>query len=107
MGDAYEAMAATDRKAALTAFLKSQQEDERIIAWERIAKHPFFLACYDAEEPLIDAMISLLDDANSKPRRLTRADAAFLATDLEDLMAEFPDRAFDPRRREILERLRR
>lgn len=46
---------------AVLRFLKSEQEDERVLAWERIAKHPFFVPCYDAEEPLIDAMLHRLD----------------------------------------------
>jgi len=40
--------------------------DERISAWETIAKHPFFEKAYAEERPLIVAMMSALDRAMVK-----------------------------------------
>lgn len=53
----------------------SQQEDERITAWDRIVHHPFFNAAFDdapfhdGDRPLIDYMIELLDKAVSLPSK--------------------------------------
>jgi len=37
--------------------------DERIEAWDRIARHPFFRECYDSEAPLTDAMLVKLSQS--------------------------------------------
>lgn len=36
-------------------------EDQRIAAWDRVARHPVFNSCYEEERPLIDAMMAKLD----------------------------------------------
>ena len=43
------------------------EEDERIQAWYRIAKHPFFAEAYAVEVPLIDAMWQSLDEVMAQP----------------------------------------
>jgi len=37
------------------------EEDERIEAWEHLARHPFFRECYDVEAPLLHTMLERLD----------------------------------------------
>lgn len=37
------------------------KQDERITAWETIAKHPFFADVYDQECSLIEGMVTALD----------------------------------------------
>ena len=37
------------------------EQDERITAWETIAKHPFFAGVYDQESSLIEGMVAALD----------------------------------------------
>jgi cobalamin-dependent methionine synthase I len=37
------------------------EEDQRISAWEKVAKHPLFRECYDEERPLIDSVLDTLD----------------------------------------------
>lgn len=44
-----------------TANVETVEHDQRITAWYRIAEHPFFEECFEAEEPLIDTMIVKLD----------------------------------------------
>lgn len=46
---------------------KILEEDQRVQAWYRVAEHPFFKSCYDAEGSLIDAMIAKLDGLKVKP----------------------------------------
>lgn len=46
------------------------EEDERVIAWESIAKHPFFAECYGTDGSLLDAMLEKLGlfTSGRKPR---------------------------------------
>jgi hypothetical protein len=34
--------------------------DEQILAWDAIARHPFFRDCYESEGPLLTAMLAKL-----------------------------------------------
>ncbi|MCC2031811.1 Lsr2 family protein [Microbacterium allomyrinae] len=43
------------------------EQDERIVAWEQIAQHPFFAKCYDSETPLIVAFLQQLDRHHTAP----------------------------------------
>ena len=36
------------------------EEDERVIAWDQIAAHPFFRDCYGTETSLVEAMLAKL-----------------------------------------------
>lgn len=40
--------------------------DQRIVAWDRIAKHPFFRNCYGTQGTLLDAMLTELDASNGQ-----------------------------------------
>lgn len=40
-------------------------QDERVVAWEAVAKHPLFVRCYDEERPLLHSMLDLLDSLSS------------------------------------------
>lgn len=42
-------------------------EDQRIKAWHRIAKHPFFDDAFQSDDTLIDAMVTKLDALMPKP----------------------------------------
>ncbi|GAB3125841.1 hypothetical protein [Glaciibacter psychrotolerans] len=37
-----------------------ESEDQRIEAWEAIARHPFFRECYETDGTLLDAMLAKL-----------------------------------------------
>jgi hypothetical protein len=37
------------------------EEDDRILAWHKIAAHPFFEKAYQHEAPLIECMLNELD----------------------------------------------
>ena len=39
--------------------------DDRVAAWDSIARHPFFAACYQTEGALLDAMLAKLDAAHT------------------------------------------
>ena len=41
--------------------------DERVSAWDRVARHPFFAECYQTEGTLVDAMLAKLDAAHECP----------------------------------------
>ena len=43
-----------------TAIDAAVEEDERVIAWDAIAAHPFFRDCYGAKTSLLDAMLAKL-----------------------------------------------
>lgn len=47
----------TDEAARIDAAL---EKDERVIAWDQIAAHPFFRDCYGTETSLIEAMLAKL-----------------------------------------------
>lgn len=49
-----------------------EEEDERIFAWEQIAKHPWFSECYESEEPLLTSVLRKLD--RSIPTETARDD---------------------------------
>lgn len=36
------------------------EQDERVVAWERVVKHPVFAPCYDEERPLLESMLERL-----------------------------------------------
>ena len=40
------------------------ESDERVQAWDGIAKHPFFAGCYSTDGTLMDAMVAKLDAAH-------------------------------------------
>gem|GEM_PF-2798802 len=40
--------------------------DERIAAWHKVAKRPAFTPCYDADGPLLDAMLARLDELTER-----------------------------------------
>jgi len=51
-----------DRKELLTALgAKNPDDDERVGAWEAVARHEFFASCYDEDRPLVDAILERLD----------------------------------------------
>lgn len=42
--------------------------DERIAAWERVARHPALSSAYDGEGPLIDSVMAVLDQISREPQ---------------------------------------
>ncbi|MEQ6899263.1 hypothetical protein [Microbacterium sp. KR10-403] len=46
---------------AAQATHEPSETDERIQAWETIAKHPIFAPCYPEERPLIESIVDRLD----------------------------------------------
>lgn len=50
------------------------EEDERIQAWYRIAKHPLFAKAYEDESPLIDGMCRVLDGLTKKSEMTVQAE---------------------------------
>ena len=71
------AEAVRGRETALRDLRASEQhaekaeDDERLRAWDRIARHPFFVNCYPEERPLIDSMVDRLDRAKEALHRQT------------------------------------
>ena len=55
-------VAPTGERVESTLTAGPADTDERIGAWERVAQHPIFAGCYAVEGPLIDAVISRLDE---------------------------------------------
>lgn len=41
--------------------------DERIDAWHKVASHPFFRDCFPKPEPLLESMLTKLDELMPKP----------------------------------------
>lgn len=44
-----------------TAFDAAVESDERVQAWDQLAKHPFFASCFATDEPLSVSMLAKLD----------------------------------------------
>lgn len=44
------------------------ETDERVDAWEAVARHPLFEKCYEIEEPLIQSVLKVLDAQISEPQ---------------------------------------
>lgn len=51
------------------------EKDDRILAWERVAGHPFFEDAYAEEKPLIESMLNRLDRLMATPKRSEIAQA--------------------------------
>ena len=60
-----------------------QVEDERIFAWEEVAKHPAFTQCYPQERPLIVSVIARLDELVSMEQAMNELAPSRLAQQVQ------------------------
>ena len=46
------------------------EADERIVAWQKLAEHPFFISCFRPGGTLLDGMLAKLDQAHAAPAEI-------------------------------------
>lgn len=69
--------------------------DERIVAWEAVAKHPALKSCYDEERPLLPAVLDRLSNLAEAEWSLTELAPARVKPSREELLRTIGDALAD------------